>query len=125
MMNIFRKKDKIRNMGENSLFEIVPIEGKGLGCVALKDMKIGTLILEEIPKFPPEKKDTNEKFSAFLFGLIDSFDSMSENDQSEFMKLSNQFKDDKEFESLVEEKITNANLENAEELKETLKKVKI
>jgi len=109
-------------MGENSLFEIVPIEGKGLGCVALKDMKIGTLILEEVPKFPPEKKDTNEKFSAFLFGLIDSFDSMSENDQSEFMKLSNQFKDDKEFESLVEEKITNANLENAEELKETLKK---
>ena len=31
----------------NSLYKVVPIVGKGLGCVALKDIKKGTIILEE------------------------------------------------------------------------------
>ena len=32
----------------NSLYQIVPIEGKGFGCVALKDIKMGTLIEENV-----------------------------------------------------------------------------
>ena len=35
----------------NSLYQIVKIEGKGFGCKALKDIKMGTLIQEEIPQF--------------------------------------------------------------------------
>ena len=35
----------------NSLYQIVQIEGKGFGCMALKDIKMGTLIQEEIPQF--------------------------------------------------------------------------
>ena len=31
----------------DTLYKVVPIEGKGLGCVTLKDIKIGTVILEE------------------------------------------------------------------------------
>ena len=34
----------------NSLYKVVQIPGKDLGCVALKDIKKGTLILREIPQ---------------------------------------------------------------------------
>ena len=36
---------------ENQLYEVVEVEGKNLGCVALKDVKKGTLILKEKPQF--------------------------------------------------------------------------
>ena len=34
----------------NTLYKVVQIPGKDLGCVALKDIKKGTLILQEIPQ---------------------------------------------------------------------------
>ena len=35
-------------------YQVVPIEGKGLGCVALKNIQIGTIILQEKPQCTPE-----------------------------------------------------------------------
>ena len=34
----------------NTLYKVVKIEGKDLGCVAIKDIKKGTLILQEEPQ---------------------------------------------------------------------------
>ena len=36
---------------ENPHYKVVKIEGKGLGCVALKDIKPGTVILNEVPQY--------------------------------------------------------------------------
>jgi len=84
----------------NDLYHVVPIEGKGFGCVALKDIKVGTLIIEEIPQFPPAKKETGD-LVGILFSLMECFNSMSETDKGEFLELSNQFKDDLEFTELM------------------------
>ena len=40
---------QVKKKMEN-LYEVVPIEGKGQGCVALQEIKIGTLILKEKPQ---------------------------------------------------------------------------
>ena len=38
------------------LFKIVPIEGKGVGWVALQEIKVGTLILSEKCQLEPVRK---------------------------------------------------------------------
>jgi len=68
-----------------SLFKIVPIEGKGVGWVALQDIKIGTLILKEICQLAP-------KIQNDLWSLMDSFFSMTKFDQEDFLNLNNAFK---------------------------------
>ena len=34
----------------SNIYKLVQIEGKGIGCIALKPIKIGTLILSEKPQ---------------------------------------------------------------------------
>ena len=74
-------------------FEVVNIEGKDLGCVALKDLKKGTLILKEKPQFvsvtEPSGMWTKESYSE----VLSNFNSMSKSNQVDYLKLSNQFKD--------------------------------
>ena len=41
-----RKKEPINQ----ELYRITKIKGKGLGCVAMKDLKKGTIVLEEKPQ---------------------------------------------------------------------------
>ena len=70
-----------------NLYKVVEIDGKGLGCVALKDIEIGTLILKEkpqcisnnLPLTPDQASDS----------VIQSFESMSKRDQDEYLKLYN------------------------------------
>ena len=69
-----------------SLFKIDKIDGKGLGWIALQDIKAGTLIYEEKPQFTV-CDDTN------LLDLMNSFYAMSENDQKEFLELHNRYLD--------------------------------
>ena len=40
---------------ENQIYKVVNIEGKGMGCVALKDIKPGTVILNEVPQYIIQK----------------------------------------------------------------------
>ena len=66
-----------------NLYKVVKIDGKGLGCVALKDIEIGTLILKEKPQclgLTPES-------------VIQSFERMSKKDQEEYLKLHNNYAD--------------------------------
>lgn len=77
---------KLKNM--DSIYKVVKIEGKDLGCVAIKDIKKGTLILQEKPQCfanasGPSKID--------LTSLLNSFNKMSQEHQEGFLKLHNRF----------------------------------
>ena len=72
------------------LFKIIPIEGKGIGWVALQDIKVGTLILSEKCQFEPKIQNN-------LWSLMESFFSMTTVDQNDFLKLNNLFWENPEF----------------------------
>ena len=87
------------------LFEVKKVEGKGLGCFAIKDIKRGTLILKEAPQIEqqPVKLDTdNETIETFsvdekggftsinpfsIMNIMISFNGMNKKDQREYLKL--------------------------------------
>ena len=66
------------------LYKVDEIQGKGLGWIALRDIKVGTLIYKEKPQFAPYLANDN---------VLQAFFAMSKNDQQEFLKLSNIFLD--------------------------------
>ena len=72
------------------LYKVDNIEGKGFGWIALQDIKVGTLICKEKPQFIPQKVP---KIFSELPVLMDTFLSMNETDQKEFLNLSNSFLD--------------------------------
>ena len=72
------------------LYKVDNVIGKGLGWIALQDIKVGTLIWKEKPQFIPQK--VPHIFSE-LPVLMDTWLSMSEIDQNEFLNLSNSFLD--------------------------------
>ena len=55
-------------------FDVLNIEGKGLGCVALQDLKKGALILKEKPQFvsvtEPSGIWTKESYSEVLSNFL-------------------------------------------------------
>ena len=76
---------------ENQLYEVVEVEGKNVGCVALKDMKQGTLILKEKPQFSDvydSESDKNWNKELFM-RLLQNFQTMNPTDRAEYLKLSN------------------------------------
>ena len=83
------------------LFKIDKIDGKGLGWIALRDIKAGTLICKEkspfVTIFPnarvPWESAPPISFSYFMSTLMDAFFAMSENDQKEFLELNNAYLD--------------------------------
>ena len=77
----------------DNLYEVVEIPGKGLGCKALQDIKMGTLILKEKPQCVGQKE---YDFSYACFeSQINSFNSMSQQNKEEFLKLSNKYRNPK------------------------------
>ena len=85
----------------NTLYKVVKIEGKDFGCVAIKDIKKGTLILQEEPQCfanatGPSKID--------LKSLLDSYQSMSPGDQKEFINLHNRFEKLEDLELTIKQK---------------------
>ena len=75
---------------ENQLYEVVEVVGKNLGCVALKDIKKGTLILKEKPQFSDiEASESDTIWSQELFmHLLKNFKNMNQSDREEYLKLS-------------------------------------
>ena len=72
----------------SELYEVVEIPGKGKGCLALKKIKAGTLILSEktLVSVP------NGTFAPnFYKRLMSSFDNLSKEDQEKYMNLYNRF----------------------------------
>ena len=70
------------------IYKVVNIEGKGSGCVALQDLKKGTLVLDEKPQCVAKKHPDG---SRDLKSVIQSFAHMSKNDQEEYLKLYMQY----------------------------------
>jgi hypothetical protein len=78
----------------SSLYKVTEIEGKGLGCVAISDIKKGSLILTEKPQLCVESPEMS---SMWIKRLLKSFYGMSKADQHEYMTLHNSFNNFKNF----------------------------
>ena len=85
----------------NTLYKVVKIEGKDFGCVAIKDIKKGTLILQEEPQCFANATGPSQ---IDLKSLLDSYESMSPGDQKEFINLHNRFEKLEDLELTIKQK---------------------
>ena len=75
-----------------NLYKVIKIDGKGLGCVALKDIEIGELILKEKPQCIANIYSAKDECDGFTQNsVIQSFERMSKSDQDEYLKLYNAY----------------------------------
>ena len=98
----------------SSQYKVTEIEGKGLGCVAILDIKKGSLIFAETPQLCIETEE-REGSSMWIKSLLKSFYQMSKTDQHEFMTLYNRFNNFQNFQ--------NSEYEDIQNLKEILAKM--
>ena len=78
----------------DDLYQVVEIDGKGLGCVAIKDIKRGTVILRESPQLRVSLPDYTLHLDLSPLSIIEimtTFNGMKKDDQIEYLKLSNSF----------------------------------
>ena len=79
------------------VFEVKKIDGKGLGWVANKDIKRGSVIFSENPQLELSLEQKDAKSMEINFNpnwvekVMSSFNRMNKTDQDEYMKLSNSF----------------------------------
>ena len=83
------------------MYQVDKIDGKGLGCIASMDIKMGSVILSENPhiKINERKVLTNsdhgdssdETSFPELLKMWESYKKLSEADQIEYMKLHNKY----------------------------------
>ena len=87
------KSEKLRTEDkmEQKLFQVTGIEGKGLGCVAQKDIKRGTLILMEKPCL---LQNANLKIldKEYFDDAFQSYEKMDNKQKDQFFKLANNYK---------------------------------
>ena len=66
------------------LYKVDLVEGKNMGCIAMKDVKKGTLILQEKPQcYAKSTTWPNIDFE----GLIGTFQKLSPSEQNEYLQL--------------------------------------
>ena len=82
-----------------SYYKVTKIEGKdyGVGCVATLDIPRGSLILTEKIQYTPLYRESKNLI------VVDSFFSMNEHDQEEYLKLGNTFSNENPLENPLEE----------------------
>ena len=76
----------------SDLYQLMEITGKGLGCIAAKDIEQGTVILRETPLLKIPFSEGILKYE-YLFGrgFKSSFDKLNNTDQNEYLMLHNKF----------------------------------
>ena len=96
------------------LFKIEKIDGKGLGWIALRDIKAGTLICKEkssfVTNFPSPRIPWEEQgipFSHLFPMVMDAFFAMSKNARKEFLELHNAYLDLNSFPNDVKKRFLN------------------
>ena len=77
--------------GFSDFYKIMAIDGKGMGCIATKEIEPGTLIFSEKPAVTATG-DSPE--SIYFQTLMSSFKNLSPNEQKEYMELHNRFSED-------------------------------
>ena len=79
----------------SKFYKVDEIDGKGFGCIALKNVEPGTVILETGK--PDVFAEGGERFSspskAVIESLMLSFNNLSKVDQQEYLRLHNQWED--------------------------------
>ena len=75
-------------MSSAEVYKVVEIDGKGLGCIATKDIKQGDLILRERPQLIPGSIKAAADFESTESSILRAYFSMSKDNQKEFMQLS-------------------------------------
>ena len=92
-----KKWNESQSQMMSSVYNVTEINGKGLGCVAIADIKKGSLILNEYPQIVQgEEIDWSFKW---IKSLLKSFNQMSKTDQLEYMKLYSKFNNIQNFEN--------------------------
>ena len=74
----------------SSVYKVTEIKGKGLGCIAIVDIKKGSLILDENPQICADIEDGRGS-SKWIKSVLKSFYEISKADQDEYMTLHNKF----------------------------------
>ena len=92
-----KKWNESQSQMMSSVYNVTEINGKGLGCVAIADIKKGSLILNEYSQIVQgEEIDWSFKW---IKSLLKSFNQMSKTDQLEYMKLYSKFNNIQNFEN--------------------------
>ena len=77
---------------KSEYYKLVEIEGKGIGCVAVKKINVGTLILSEKPQVIAKGMAPS---AIFFKTLMPSFNNLTNDDQEEYLNLHNRFDKEK------------------------------
>ena len=82
-----------------NLYKVIEIQGKGFGCVATQDIPKGTLILAEKPQIVLALSGNLRK------NVCSGFFAMSKEDQQEYLKLANSFKEENDLNVPMKQKL--------------------
>ena len=89
-----------------NLYKVIEIQGKGLGCVATEDIPKGTLILAEKPQIVLDQEiGIQAIFGNLRKNVCSGFFAMSKEDQQEYFKLSNSFKEENDLNVPMKQKL--------------------
>ena len=82
--------------GESLLYKEEKLLEKGISCIAIKDIKKGSLLLREFPQLLISDQMIEYDYDNLHNNVIGSFLNMSEEDQERYMELYNMYDEDRE-----------------------------
>ena len=80
-------------MTSSSLYQVVNLKGKGLGCVASKNIEKGALILSENPQIRGRISEELKDETKWIKTLVQSFNRMNKADQIDYLALHSKYDD--------------------------------
>ena len=105
-IHIFFKNYCFTEEEMGSVYKVIEIQGKSLGCVATQDIPKGTLILVEKPQIVLDHNyGIQIMFQSLRKNVCDGFFSMSKDDVEEYLNLANSYKKENELNERMKEKL--------------------
>ena len=104
-------KEETIKMEKSPLYKVVEVDGKNFGCVALKDIQKGTVILKEKPQCVANWSGSQlQKFTS----VITNYNKMSQSNQENYLKLHNRFNQDEVISKVLNDELKKWLLENTD-----------
>ena len=104
-------KEETIKMEKSPLYKVVEVYGKNFGCVALKDIQKGTVILKEKPQCVANWSGSQlQKFTS----VITNYNKMSQSNQENYLKLHNRFNQDEVISKVLNDELKKWLLENTD-----------
>ena len=90
---LLEEKLEAVSTSESELYKVEKVAGKGVGCIAMKVIKKGSLVLREAPQmlYPDVSIRTFDESFQYIEVVIKAFLEMSEVDQESYLNLHNKF----------------------------------